>query len=105
MKSVKELRLERGWTVKELALKANVGENTIKGVESNGNRVHESSALLIADAFGVKVSAIWWPKGTTHLGKPAQSGGRLKPNAEKRIGDICHTCHETKPLHGECFSH
>lgn len=105
MKSLNELRTECGWTVKELSMKSGVRPPTIYKIEGGHHRPGETTVTLLADAFGVKITDIEWPKGFSHLGKPAQGGGRLKPNAEKRVAETCPTCHETKSLHGECFSH
>ena len=105
MKSLKEFRTECEWTVKELALKSGVQPTTIYKIEVGDHRPGETTVILLADAFGVKITDIEWPRGFSHLGKPAQSAGRSQPAIKKRVGEQCPICCETKPLHGECFSH
>ena len=63
---VKELREEQGWSMRDLAIQAEVSLDTIQAME-HGSRPHRpSSVKKVANALGVSVGEL---KGTTSRSK------------------------------------
>ncbi|HCH34020.1 TPA: hypothetical protein DEW05_00610 [Candidatus Saccharibacteria bacterium] len=103
LKLLKEIRAERGLSVKELAILSKVSPPTIYKIETDTHCPHESTLAALAEALDIKLNDVLLPKGSTNLGKPAQSSGRTTPNSQKRYGEHCDTCHEDKSLSGNCI--
>ncbi len=57
-RKVEELRLERGWSMQELAMRSGLALNTVNNIEhrSSGN---VKTFAAIARALGVSMSEIW----------------------------------------------
>jgi|GEM_PF-5748427 len=102
LKLLKEIRAERGLSVKELATLSKVSPPTIYKIETGAHCPHESTLAALAEALDIKINDVLSPKGSTNLGKPAQSSGRTTPNSQKRYGTRCDTCNEYKSLSGNC---
>lgn len=58
MKTLKEARQEKGWSITRLAQEASVSPGTISAIESGSRRPMISTALKIAAALGVGVAEI-----------------------------------------------
>lgn len=59
---VKALRLEQGWTQKELARRANIHSQTINNIEHGRNKGGWKSRMKLAQVFGISVAEL---AGTT----------------------------------------
>ncbi|MBI3889399.1 helix-turn-helix transcriptional regulator [Candidatus Saccharibacteria bacterium] len=102
LKLLKEIRAERDLSVEDLSDLSHLSKSTIYNVERGDHCPSESTLWVLAEALDIKVTDIYSPKGSTNLGKPAQSCGRTNPNSQKRYGEHCTQCNETKSLSGTC---
>lgn len=59
MRAVKRLRLEKGWSQKDLADKSGVGQDTISGVESGKHEPRPSTLRKLAEALDTEVSDLF----------------------------------------------
>lgn len=96
------LRKERGMSVEDLSRATGLSKSTIYNIESGGHCPNESTVQLLAEVFDVKVSEFRLPRGTTHLGKPAQAAGRTGKSSVKMYGEICPDCFTQRSLTGDC---
>jgi len=51
---LKELRIERGWSIRELAERAGVAPSTVYEIEHGARRAHERTAQKLAKALGIE---------------------------------------------------
>ena len=59
MNKVKELRVKKGLTIKELSEMVSCGSGTIHRIESDDRKPNVYLALKIAKAFGVQVEDVF----------------------------------------------
>ena len=71
MKTIRELREERGWTQLELANRLGVTPSTIYSWERGRYEPTASKLRALARAFGVSMDIIALPEGDTIAGKTA----------------------------------
>ncbi len=79
MRAVKRLRLEKGWSQKDLAVKSGVGQDTISGVESGKHEPRPSTLRKLAGALDTEVSNLFSeeltaPKGAARFHFPELPG-------------------------------
>ncbi len=55
MDSLRQIRLQKGWSQQDLADKAGVGQDTISSIESGRREPHPSTLRKLAAALGVQV--------------------------------------------------
>lgn len=68
---IQRLRKDRGWSQRTLAMKANIGESRIKGIEVGKSRHPRQDGLEpIAAAFGISVTELI--AGTSQLSEPIE---------------------------------
>jgi transcriptional regulator with XRE-family HTH domain len=58
---LRELRIERGWSIRKLAEKAGVAPSTIYEIERGARRAHERTAQKLAKALGVERADLLFP--------------------------------------------
>ncbi len=56
MDALRQIRQQKGWSQKDLADRAGVGQDTISGIESGRRQPHPSTLRKLADALGVRVA-------------------------------------------------
>ena len=56
MDSLRQIRQQKGWSQKDLADRAGVGQDTISGIESGRRKPHPSTLRKLATALGVQVA-------------------------------------------------
>lgn len=61
--TLRELRLAKFWTQRELAERAQVTESTVATIERGVHRPRLSTARALAAALGAEPGAIDWPAG------------------------------------------
>lgn len=94
--------MERGLTVCDLSRRSGVSPSAIYNIESDEHRPHQSTVEALAGTLGVRASEIYLPRGVSHLGKPAQSGGRDTVSTAPKRGNICGVCFIEQSLTGVC---
>lgn len=60
---VRELRLKKGWTQKDISLITGIAIANISNIENGRSRLGEDRAILIARALGVGPEFILFPNG------------------------------------------
>lgn len=73
--TLKEAREELGMTKRDLSRESGISMAAINAVE-NGSayKTSEGVAKALAEALALEVHEIAWPRGLSHLGRPAKSG-------------------------------
>lgn len=56
---VRSARVKRGWTIAELAYRADVNPGNLSRIERGLERPGDEVRIRIADALGVRVESIW----------------------------------------------
>lgn len=56
MEALKHIRLQKGWSQKDLADRAGIGQDTISGIESGRREPHPSTLRKLAAALGVQIA-------------------------------------------------
>ena len=56
MDALRQIRQQKGWSQKDLADRAGVGQDTISGIESGSRKPHPSTLRKLAAALGVQVA-------------------------------------------------
>ena len=117
---VRKFRKEVGFSVDELAEYTGLAAGTIRGIENGSSRfkTNEGVALILADAFGCKISDLFAPEELSHLGRPPLTGTSITASfslsvthegvtetytvTHKRSGNICPVCFVELPIIGIC---
>lgn len=60
---IRELRLKKGWTQKDLSKLTGIAVSNISNIEHNRSQVGEVRAILIATALEVSPAIIMFPNG------------------------------------------
>jgi len=60
---VKELRLKKGWTLKQLSEITSMAVTNLSSIENNKSRISDDRAIILATAFDVKPEFILFPNG------------------------------------------
>lgn len=60
---VKELRLKKGWTLKQLSEITLMAVTNLSSIENNKSRISDDRAIILAAAFEVKPEFILFPYG------------------------------------------
>lgn len=60
---VKELRLKKGWTQKDLSEITDIAVSNLSNIERENTRLGEDRAILLAEALGVQPQFILFPNG------------------------------------------
>ena len=77
--TIRDLRKERGWNQGQLAVRAEVHENYVWGVENGLRNVSAINLLYFASAFGVHPSELWRGFKAADLKRlPEKSAARLR---------------------------
>jgi len=80
--NIRELRLERGWTVIELAQKVGVSRQAIHAVE-RGSLARLDVAFELARTFNLRIEDLFSP-GETGAKNAARQTGKLSPVLRQR---------------------
>ncbi len=62
MRTIRELRREKGWSRFELALKLGISKSTLSGWEQGKFEPRASQLRIMARMFGVSMDDIWLPE-------------------------------------------
>jgi transcriptional regulator with XRE-family HTH domain len=92
LRAVKRLRLEKGWSQKDLADKSGVGQDTISGVESGKHEPRPSTLRKLAGALDTSVSNLFEevvtrPKVEPPLFEEVDQRRRSKATEARRIAE------------------
>jgi transcriptional regulator with XRE-family HTH domain len=92
LRAVKRLRLEKGWSQKDLADKSGVGQDTISGVESGKHEPRPSTLRKLAGALDTEVSNLFEevvtrPKVEPPLLEEVDQRRRSKATEARRIAE------------------
>lgn len=71
--AVRNLRLERGWTLRELSKRSNISQSALSRVETGQNALSFDRAHALAHALGADFSQFLRQMGWPEPGKPASS--------------------------------
>jgi DNA-binding XRE family transcriptional regulator len=84
--TLKEARSILGLSKRELSRESGISLSAINSIENGGKfRTNNGVALALAEALGMEVHEIKWPRGRSDLGRPALTG---KPITVKRTFTI-----------------
>lgn len=76
--TLKEARQVHGLSRQDLSVLSGIAALTIYNIEKEGvSKTHDGVAMALADALGLEVWEINWPRGLTHLGRPPKTGKPL----------------------------
>ena len=112
MYTVKEARVLRGMSRRQLATATNLSIGTIGAIENDSGKYknHIGVAVAIADALALEVSEIVWPRGLSVKGRPPHTGKPISRKHLSLVADIvlepevecCNDCNLELPVVRVC---
>ena len=84
MDAVKELRRRKGWSQRDLANRAGVGQDTISNMELRRHEPRPSTLRKIAGALGVEVTDLFGESAPSPKGRAPFDVDRLKEQAIRK---------------------
>ena len=106
--TLKEAREILGFSKKKLSEDSGISMAAISAIEGGGAyKTSEGVALALSEALALEVYEIDWPRGLSHLGRPAKTGKPIGMSV-KRVFTITVTEEVTvtsdRPLCSTCFT-
>ncbi len=92
-----------GITRRQLADQSGISWHAIWYIETGKSvcSTNQTVALALAETLGLEVNEIDWPRGISHLGRPAKTGKPIQGIAT-RVISTCSIHNIALPASGEC---